>query len=134
MGRKKKSNDKLYQFVDALVATGAAELQKSLGTSEEKARDVMRSVAHSICFQFARSYMYVPLDLQFQLSKRDEDIWAEYGRDGPDGAGKYTPQRIAQIAESRQLTTQHLYCIVRMMHKREIESRQGRLPGIDPAE
>jgi len=125
MGRK--SNEKLYQFVDALISTGAREIKQSLGVDEDKARALMREIAHSICFQYARSYMYVPADLEFQLTKRDEEIWQEYGQDGPDGARKYSPQRIAQIADARRLTTQHLYCIVRIMQKRELASRQGQL-------
>lgn len=127
MGRK--STRKLYAFVDALVATGARELVSQLATDEDRAREIMRDVAHSICFQYARSIMYVPADLEFQLGQRDQSIWERYGQDGPDGAKKYTPHRVAQLAEEHQLTTAHVYCIVKLMHRREVENRQGRLPG-----
>jgi len=127
MGRK--SNRKLYAFVDALVATGAKELTAGLGIEEQRARDIMRDIAHSICFQYARSILYVPADLEVQLGQRDKAIWDAYGLDGPEGAKKYTPHRVAQLSEQHQLTTAHVYCIIKLMHRRELDSRQGRLPG-----
>lgn len=134
MGRK--STKKLYQFVDALVATGMRELvgltlEPGKPLDDEKARTVMLAIAKSICFQYARSILYVPVDLEIGLSQRDRLIWTEYGQDGPDGVRKFTPERVAQIAEAHQLTVSHIYCIARMMHKTEIASRQGRLPGLD---
>lgn len=131
MGRK--STRKLYAFVDALVATGARELVSQLDTTDDRAREIMRDVAHSICFQYARSIMYVPADLEFQLGQRDQLIWEKYGQDGPDGAKKFTPMRVAQLAEEYELTTAHVYCIIKLMHKREMDSRQGRLDGFDEA-
>lgn len=131
MGRK--STRKLYAFVDALVATGARELVSQLATTEDRAREIMRDVAHSICFQYARSIMYVPADLEFQLGQRDQLIWEKYGQDGPECAKKYTPMRVAQLAEEHELTTAHVYCIIKLMHKREMDSRQGRLDGFDEA-
>lgn len=129
MGRK--STKKLYAFVDALVATGVRELSKGLVTDEDQAREVMREIAQSICFQYARSIMYVPADLEFQLAKRDLVILEKYGQDGPDGVRKFTPMRVAQLSDEYKLTVAHIYCIIRVMHKREIEGRQGRLPGLD---
>lgn len=130
MGRK--SVKKLYQFVDALVATGTREMVRAgLTADEEKAREVAHEIAKSICFQYAKSILYVPVDLEFKLSQRDNEIWAKYGQDGPDGAKKYTPSRVAQLAEEHNLTVAHLYCIVKAVHRREIEARQGRLPGLE---
>lgn len=134
MGRK--GNRKLLQFVDALVATGVREIVKAYGADgapadEEKAREVAMRIAQSICFQYARQIMYVPANLELKLSARDEEIWREYGQDGPDGARKYTPERLAQLAAKHELTMGHLYCIVRQMQRREIASRQGRLPGLE---
>lgn len=127
MGRK--SNRKLYQFVDALVATATRSITERLGAKEDLAREVAQEVAHAICFQYARSIMYVPANLEFQLGQRDQAIWQQYGQDGPDGARKFTPLRVAQLAEEYTLTTAHVYCIVKLMHQREVEARQGRLPG-----
>ena len=130
MGRK--STKKLYQFVDALVATGAREMIKAgLTKNEVQAREVAREIAQAICYQYARTIMYVPADLEFQLSQRDEVIWQKYSQDGPDMARKFTPTRVAQLSQEYSLTVAHIYCIVRAVMKREQDSRQGRLPGLE---
>lgn len=130
MGRK--SRQKLYQFVDALVETGVRKLNgDALIADPDQAREVMREIAHAICNQYARSVLYVPADLEFALSKRDVEIWDKYTQDGAEGARKFTPQRVAQLADEHKLTTVQIYCIVKLMQRREIEARQGRLPGIE---
>lgn len=130
MGRK--STKKLYQFVDALVVTGAREIIKAKLTSDEvRAREVARDIAQAICAQYARTIMYVPADLEFQLSQRDQVIWEKYSQDGSDGARKFTSTRVAQLSEEYQLTVAHIYCIVRLVQRREMASRQGRLPGLE---
>lgn len=133
MGRK--SRQKLYQFVDALVETGVRSLVgEAVIEDPERAREVMREIAHSICHQYARSVLYVPADLEFKLSQRDLVIWADYVQDGPDGVRKFSPQRVAQLADEHKLTTVQIYCICKLMQRREMEARQGRLPGIEVVE
>ena len=132
MGRK--SRQKLYQFVDALVETGTRALVADATIEDpDRARELMREIAHAICNQYARSVLYVPADLEFALSKRDAEVWAKYGQDGPDGARRYSPARVAQLAEEYKLTTVQIYCICKLMQRRELEGRQGRLPGIEVA-
>jgi len=132
MGRK--SREKLYQFVDALVETGTRKLVADASLEDDRARELMREIAHSICHQYARSVLYVPADLEFKLSQRDVDIWSNYGQDGPDGVRKYSPQRVAQLADEHKLTTVQIYCICKLMQRREMEGRQGRLPGLEVVE
>jgi Mor family transcriptional regulator len=130
MGRK--SRQKLYQFVDALVETGTRALVADKAIEDpDRARDLMREIAHSICNQYARSVLYVPADLEFALSKRDAEIWQQYSQDGPDGVRRFSPGRVAQLADQYKLTTVQIYCIAKLMHRREIEGRQGRLPGLE---
>lgn len=121
MGRK--GDDRLYQFVDDLVAVGARELVAQLGPDEATAREVMRTVAHDICTMYARSYMYVPVDMEFELSARDKDIWRKYGEDSAT-ARKFTPARIAELATEYCITTMQIYCITRLMRKREAAARE----------
>lgn len=123
----RKGDPKLYEFVDALVATGARELVAILGIDEATARDLMRSIAHSICLQYARSYMYVPVDMVFELSLRDNEIWRKYGEDSAR-ARKFTSARVAELSEEYSLTTVHIYSIVRRLKQREFADRQGLLP------
>lgn len=137
MGRK--GQKKLYQFVDALESTSIREmLVAGVVTDESKAREVARQIAKSICFQYAKSIMYVPADLQVELGERDKKIWEQYSVDGPDSARKFTPVRVSQLAEQHNLTVAHIYCIVRIAlrekreaERRDADSRQGRIPGLE---
>lgn len=137
MGRK--GDDRLYQFVDDLVSVGARDVVEQLGVDEAAARELMRGIAHGICTMYARSYMYVPLDMEFELSARDKDIWRKYGEDSST-AGKFTASRIAELSEEYKMTTVQLYAIVRLMRTREqaarareFSARQGVIPGLDDA-
>lgn len=137
MGRK--GNEKLYALVDDLVSIGERDLVTALGISQELARDLMRTIAHSLCMLYARSYMYVPVDMEFELSRRDKEIWRKYGEDSPT-ARKFTPARIAELAAEYAITTVQVYCIVRLMlgrekadRAREMAERQAVLPGIEDA-
>ena len=121
---------KLYQFVDALIEIGEGEIVRALKVDAEQAREVMREVAHGICFRYGRTTLYVPADLQFGLSKRDEEIWRQYGLPGPDGSRPYTAARVAQIAEEYKLTSVRIYQIVKTMQARELAARQGELEGL----
>ena len=75
--------------------------------------------------------IYVPEDLDFELTKRDELIWAAYQTDGPDGARKFSPVRVEQFAREHNLTTQQIYNIIRLMKRLEVAERQGVLPGLE---
>lgn len=132
MGRKQRT--KLLQFVDDLVAQATKAMTASLDVSEEAAKVVATDIAHRICSQYGRSYMYVPTDLDFELSARDKEIWRKYGEDGPGerGARRWTRDRVDELATEYDLTPQQIYNIVRLMHRLEVKDRQGNLPGLEP--
>lgn len=129
----RKGRRKPYKLVDDIVTVGSKELIEQLGVPVEQAREIMRHIAHEVCFMNAKSLIYVPEALDFELTKRDEEIWVQYQIDGPDGARKFSAHRVEQLAQERNLTAQQIYNILRLMRRREVADRQGVLPGIDPA-
>ena len=132
MGRK--GDDRLYQFIDDLVAIGVRELAGKGELDEAAARECMTAVAHQLCFQYARTSIYVPASLQLTLTPRDEEIWAKYGQDGLDGARPFSSARVQQLATEYGFTVRHVYNIVALMRDAEAARRQPGLPGIPPAE
>lgn len=122
-----------YQLVDDMVSVGSKELIEQFSLPDEQAREVMRQIAHKVCYLNAKSIIYVPEDLDFELTKRDEQIWLDYQQDGPEGARKFSPHRVEQLAHEHNLTTQQIYNIIRLMRRREVAERQGVLPGLEPA-
>lgn len=127
----RKGDPRLYAFVDALVATGVRDLVAALAIDEVVASELMRDIAHSICIQYARTYLYVPVDMEFDLTARDKEIWKKYGEDSAS-ARKFTSARVAELSAEYRVTTVQIYCIVSRKKQRELRSRQGSLPGIEP--
>lgn len=132
MGRKGRTT--AAAFVEALVETGVKQLMADLQVAEPPARAAMAEIARSICWQYARQFIYVPLDLEFKLTERDQRLWDSYGQPGPDGVRPYTAARVAQIAQDAEVTTVHLYRIFKLAKQREMSSRQADLPGIEGPE
>lgn len=124
-----------YQLIDDIVTVGTKELISQVSMPETQAAEVMRQIAHQVCFMNAKMTIYIPEALELKLSKRDEDIWAEYQVDGPAPtcARKFSPARIEELATQHNLTVVQIYNILRLMKKREVAARQGVLPGIEPA-
>ena len=135
MGRKQRT--KLLQFVDDLVAKSVQVLTTTLDVPEPQAKAAATEIAHRICSQYARTYMYVPTDLDFELLPRDRAIWNDYGEDGPpDAQGRvarrYSRDRVDELAAQHGITPQQVYNIIRMMKRLELRERQNTLPGFDP--
>jgi Mor family transcriptional regulator len=123
---------KPLQFVADLVDIGVRELTAASALDEPNARELMRNVAHAVCERYGRTVMYIPADLEFELSQRDQEIWRQYGEDSAT-AGKYTPARVAELAEQHKLTTVHIYNVIARMRKIEMKARCPELPGFEVA-
>lgn len=74
-----------------------------------------------------------PRGAGLELTRRDEEIWADYQTDGPEGARKFTPDRVQQLATQHNLSLPQIYNIIRLMKRQEVADRQGVLPGFDPS-
>ena len=129
MGRK--GIRQVHQFVDHLVAAGVAEITGNGLADLDKAREVATLIAHRICFQYARTEMYVPAVLELELTKRDQQIWDLYHADSP-GARRCTTARISELAAQFALTERQIYSILTLQREREIAARQAQLPGFAP--
>ena len=132
MGRK--AEEKLSRFVADLVRIGSAQLVKDLAIDEAAAAAAMRIAAHEICRVYARTYIYVPLDQEYELSARDKEMWEQYSTDSST-AFKFSEARVVEIAAKYQLTKKQVYSIVALMRRRDRESKakawmelQGNLP------
>ena len=120
-----------HELIEEMVTIGAKALVDQLQVPEAQARELMRQVAHEVCFTFAKNTIYIPEDLDFVLTQRDEQIWAAYQSEGPDGVRPYTAGRVEQLAFEHSLSTQQIYNIIRLAKRREVAERQGVLPGMD---
>jgi Mor family transcriptional regulator len=125
--------EKLTRFVDSMVEIGARQLVETLQIDSDQAATAMRMVAHEFCKVYARTLVYIPMDVQVEMSLRDQKIWAEYGEERASSR-KYSPARVEELAAAYEMTTTHIYNITRLMRAKqradeaaEWASRQGAL-------
>lgn len=134
MGRKGRK--RLYQFVDDLVAIGARDLVAQARMAEPQARELMTSIAYALCDQYARTNFYVPAVMERPLTKRDEDMWREYGAAvfGADGSRPFTAERITELAAAHGISERQVYSVLALMRRREQDRLQVKLPGFEEVE
>lgn len=122
-----ENTKRVLEFVQASVELVAARLQAALGLPPEEAEEIARDCVHDITESRGRSWMYVPAHLDFALTRRDQQIVAEFnGRNILALAEKHrlTHTRIRQIlARARFLEDQ--------ARLREFAASQATLPGIE---
>lgn len=124
----------LPEFVDDLIRVGKARLVAELGAADEAAQHVMGKIAADIVNEYARRSMYIPAG----FGTRNSEIWKAYGERGPasngqPGADPYTRARIEELAVQYGLTSRQVYSILGAMRAQELATRQGQLPGMEPA-
>lgn len=107
-------------FVVSCVDVLKARLTKDLYLSEAAAATMAREMAHEICAANARSLIYIPADIEFDLSDRDRQIYAEFNG-----------RNMQQVVAKYKITPQWVYAIVKKVRKEELAARQSNLPGID---
>jgi Mor family transcriptional regulator len=130
MGRK--GIQRAHQFVDDLVAITVSELTADGTMDEQCAKAKANQIANRVCFQYARTQLYVPANIELQLTPRDEEIWAKYNADS-GSSRRCSSERLAELAEEYTLTERHVYRIVSMMRRREFTALQPELPGLAEA-
>lgn len=127
----RKGGKRVGQLVDDLVSIGAAEIA-GMGVPEKLAREIALQIAHRLCAQYARAYLYVPALMELELTARDEEIFAKYQKHGPK-ARAYSSNRAEELAGEYKLTTRQIYSIIALQNRRLMVLRQGHLPGFEAA-
>ena len=108
------------ELIKVLVELGTRTLVKQCGLPEAQARESMREIAHNLARNYGGSYMYVPKDSEFQLTKRDLEIY-----------GRMIGGNANELAREFDLSVQQIYSINRHVREKVLRDRQGTLVGID---
>ena len=115
-GGRSKTSD----FIERLVAIGTQTLVADMGLSDDVARTSMREIAHNLCREWGGSDLYVPQDMEFELTRRDLQIWERFLGYNHD-----------ELARDFGLTPRQIRNIVKHVRQAELRKRQGQLPGFD---
>lgn len=110
---------RLNELIDKIVSVGSAALVAQLGADTERARDLMRDVAHDVCAEVGGGPIYVGKDVRFGESKRNSEIFRKW-RSGA---------LVVELARDHGLTTARVYHIIKLERDADRAKRQGQLPG-----
>jgi Mor family transcriptional regulator len=117
-----RSAELVMRLVEIGTRTLVEQLGEALGLTDLQAREAMREVAHSLAVEYGGTYLYVPQDREFELTKRDMQIYARLqGGNAND------------LAVEFGLSVAQIYSINRHVRDQLLREKQGRLPGFDDA-
>lgn len=113
---KAKSRSRLRAFVNETVSIIAGRLVAELGVDQAKADELARNCAHDICARYGGSFMYVAKDVEFDLTKRDREIF-----------DRYNGINMAELVAEYGITHVRIYQIVAQIKAELVGKMQGRL-------
>lgn len=118
----RRSKPRTSEIVQRLVDIGTTRLVEDAGMDADRARFVVREIAHTLCQEYGGNEFYMPKDSELQLDRRDIKIWEAFN-------GK----NIWQLATEFNLTERQIRYICAVMRKRAASLNQTVLPGFDEA-
>lgn len=124
----------LYSFAADLIDVSMAAIQGAFKVDQEAAHPVAVAIAREVCFRNAKSTVYIPEAANLANMKRNDLIWAGYQVDGPPPgrARKFSPDRVVELANEFNMSTQYVYRIIKAARKSAAEGMgQGRLEAPD---
>jgi Mor family transcriptional regulator len=120
VANESEEKQRLRAFVDTAVTRIKERLIAVLKMPEADATELARDCTHDICVEYGGRYMYVVKDVQYDLSKRDREIY-----------NAYNGRNMLQITAKYRITHTRVYQIVNAIHAEELAKRQSQLPGLD---
>jgi Mor family transcriptional regulator len=114
------SAERVLAFVASAQEIIAARLVTDLQAAPAQAMEVARDCAHDICLAHGGSFMYVPKDAAFDLTKRD---WEIYHR--------FNGRNLHVLVKDYGVTHTRIYQIVARCKREMIAKTQHRLPGLE---
>lgn len=111
MGRKdpRQKKRQISEFADALIDEASRIIETQLGAAKPASRQAAIDIAWAICGRFAKTLMYVPEELELELTARDRQIWSDYGQSGPNDTKPYSFDRIQQLTAQYSLGIHQIY-------------------------
>ena len=109
---QKKPAELLTDLQDHIVA----KLMNKTSITDDEAKSVAYDVVDAMCGHWGGQILYFPMGFNFKLSKRDEEIWAEFNG-----------SNYSELAMKHRCSVQWIYTIVARMKRLDRDRRQ---PGL----
>jgi Mor family transcriptional regulator len=116
----RKGNQRVSEFVACLIDIGTKELVEQRCCSEPQAREVMREISHNVARHYGGQVMYVPQDVEFDLTKRDREIYAAFNG-----------TNVNDVAKKYGLSVRQIYAINKRCMEDLMRKMQHPLPGME---
>jgi Mor family transcriptional regulator len=116
----RRGSKEAAELINTLVELGTRTLVEQCSLPEPQARESMREIAHNLARNYGGSYMYVPKDSEFQLTKRDLEIYEQLVGGNAN-----------EVARRHNLSVQQVYAINRHVREKTLRDRQRPLDGLD---
>jgi Mor family transcriptional regulator len=119
----RRGKPRTSEIVQRLADIGTMRLTEDAGMDADRARFIMREIAHTLCQEYGGNEFYMPKDTELALDKRDLRIWE-----------RFNGQNTWQLATEFGLTERQIRYICAVMRKRAAALNQLDLPGLDTPE
>jgi Mor family transcriptional regulator len=118
MKRPSKNKDRI--FVSESSEIISKELVDALAIPKEQADEVARQATNGICHRFARQAIYIPTDIQFDLTKRDLDLY-----------NAWNGQNMDDLIIQFKLSAVQIYKILKQVRQAQRAKNEPQLPGFE---
>lgn len=115
-----RKGNRSSEIISRLVEIGAQRLVEEAELNPERARFLMRQIAHAVSTELGGDHVYWPRDPDFPLELRDLQIWQ-----------RFTGHNTDDLARQFDLTPRQVRYICAEMRKRAIRENQAQLPGFE---
>ena len=119
----RRGSSEAAELIKVLVELGTRTLVEQCALPESQARESMREIAHDLARNYGGSYMYVPKDSEFQLTRRDLLIY-----------DRMVGGNANELAREYDLSVQQIYAINRHVREKMQRDRQRPLTGLENEE
>lgn len=114
------NTERLSTFLAQSTTVATRFVKHKMGLPDDQAAELARDLIHDICIECGPSWIYVPKDGSFELTKRDRQIFDQYNG-----------RNLHELARKHGITHTRILQIVSKVKTEELAARQSRLPGLD---
>ena len=117
---RRGNSDRAATLIRRLIEIGVEVLVRDLGVERPKAEASMREIAHDLAKEHGGTYIYVPQDHEFELTKRDMRIWERFN-------GHNVHELVAEFG----LSSVQIHYIIKHVRRQQARKNQVALPGFE---
>lgn len=105
-------------FLEALQAVCKSEAVRVTGLTSANAEKLADRIFSSICFQYARTHLYIPANIASELQPRNAEIFRKYGEQR-ETSRPYSSERVYELSQEYMLNETYIYEILKNQKEKQ---------------